>query len=292
MMREHKVLVAGATGQLGVCVVAELNRRGYAVRAVARDPGKLSRVGAQESATADLTAAESLLRLCDGVDAVISCAGASMNINHFGDRKSFQEVDYRGNQNLLSEAKRAGVQKFVYVSLANAGQLLHTEYAAAHERFVESLRSSGMPHAVVRPTGFFGFHLEILKFARKGRGLLIGAGDCRANPIHEADVAVACVDALGIESEELIVGGPDVYTRREVVEMAFAALRRPPRLTSIPPWVFTALIAPLKLFNPRIHALMRFGVAVSQIDVVAPVFGSRRLSQYFEMAAAGREAPP
>jgi hypothetical protein len=40
-----------------------------------------------------------------------------------------------------------------------------------------------------------------------------------------------------------------------------------------------------KLINPRIHALLDFGVAVTQIDVLAPKFGSERLSDYFEVAA-------
>src|SRR6185436_20632734 len=101
--------------------------------AIARDEGKLSKLGIPDVAVADLTDPASLANVCDGVDAVISCAGASMNINDFSDRKSFQDVDYRGNLNLLIEAKRACVQKFVYVSLANAGELLQTEYAAAHE---------------------------------------------------------------------------------------------------------------------------------------------------------------
>src|SRR5262245_22190131 len=116
-----KVLVAGATGQLGRYVVAELKRRGYAVRAIARDAGKLAPMGISDVASADLTSPATLLNVCAGVDAVISCAGASMNINNFSDRISFQDVDYRGNLNLLNEAKKARVQKCVYVSLANAG---------------------------------------------------------------------------------------------------------------------------------------------------------------------------
>ncbi len=119
-----------------------------------------------------------------------------MSFNNFGDRKSFYEVDYEGNMNLLAEAKKAAVKRFVYVSLANAGNLRQTEYADAHEKFVDELRASGLKHTVVRPTGFFGFHLEILKFASKGRGLVIGSGDHSTNPIHEADVAAAYVFAL------------------------------------------------------------------------------------------------
>lgn len=166
-----------------------------------------------------------------------------------------------------------------------ADKLRRTEYADAHEKFVEELRVSDLKYTVVRPTGFFGIHLEILKFASKGRGLVIGSGDCRTNPIHEADVACVCVDALEKDEDELNAGGPDIFTRKETVELAFTALNCKPSLISIPPGLFKLMVSPLRLINRRIHALMDFGVAVSQIDVFAPRFGSQHLRNYFETAA-------
>lgn len=284
-----KVLVAGATGQLGTAVVAELKRRGYWVRACGRNQQKLQalqqKVGADEIVAIDLTDASALKGVCDQIDAVISCAGASMSMNNFGDRKSFYEVDYRANLNLLADAERQTPTKFVYVSLAEADKLRQTEYADAHEKFVEALRASSLKNTIIRPTGFFGFHLEILKFAAKGRGMLIGSGECRTNPVHEADVARACVDALENDEAEIAVGGPEIFTRKETVEMAFAALNRPPKLMKFSPGMFRLMIAPLKFINRRVYALMDFGIAVTQVDVVAPSAGSERLKPYFEHAA-------
>ena len=274
----RKILLAGATGQLGRATAAKLRAAGYEVRALARGPVEGGVIG-------DLTRPETLAGVCQDVDAVLSCAGASMNINTFGDRRSFYEVDYQGNVNLLREAARAGVRKFVYVSLAGGESLRRTEYADGHERFVNDLQASGIPSTVVRPTGFFSFHLEILKFARKGRGLVIGDGERRTNPIHEADVAAACVEAVTRETAEMIVGGPEVFTRRETVELAFAALGRKPSLTTLSPGFFSLMISPLKWINPRIHALMDFGIAVTQQDVVAPAYGAQRLQDYFAAAA-------
>lgn len=277
-----KILVAGATGQLGRLVVLELKHRGYAVHALARNPEKLSGLPVDKQFGADLSRPERLRGVCDGIEAVISCAGASMNMNTYGDRTSFFEIDHRGNANLLAEAKRASVKKFIYVSLAEAARLRQTEYADAHERFVAELAASGVDYSIIRPTGFFGFHLEILKYAAKGLGLVIGTGECRTNPVHEADVARAAVDALDQNQREIAIGGPEVFTRKETVELAFAAIGRSPRLLSIPPGLFKVMIAPLKLINPRIHALMDFGIAVTQIDVIAPQVGRERLQPYFE----------
>ena len=208
-----------------------------------------------------------------------------MDVTNFQDRRSFDEVDYQGNLNLLNEARCASVRKFGYVSLAFAEKLLGTEYADAHENFVSVLKSSGVGYVVIRPTGFFGFHLEILKFATKGWGIMIGSGDCKTNPIHEEDVAKVCVDSLGSIQGEIIVGGPDTYTRKEITAMAFDVLKKPPRVIHIAPSVFRILVSPLRLINKRLYALMDFGVAVSQIDVMAPANGSHHIREYFEIEA-------
>ena len=280
----QKVLVAGATGQLGRHVVRELKQRGYSVRVLARDLARAKSTGADEIIQAELTQAKTLDGVCAEVDAVISCAGASMNMNGLGNRQTFYQVDWQGNLDLLAEARQQRVRKFVYVSLAHAQALSHVEYAAAHLRFAQKLQGSGLPCTVVSPTGFFGFLLEILKFAQRGRGISIGDGHARTNPIHEAEVARACVEALTSTEKELVIGGPEVLTRREITELAFDVLQRPARLFTVSPGVFKALISPLKLINPRLHALMDFGIAVTQIDCLAPAYGQARLRDYFAAA--------
>ncbi len=79
-------------------------------------------------------------------------------------------------------------------------------YARAHESFVVLLRDSGLPSTVVRPTGFFSVFGESLHMARKGRGILIGSGGARTNPVHEEDVAAVCVEALDrrLEHRDLV----------------------------------------------------------------------------------------
>ncbi len=277
-----KILLAGATGSLGYLVAKELKARGYVVRAIARQPAKLIGLNLDEVVRADLTDAASLQSICQGVDAVLSCAGASMKVGNFADKKSFYDIDYQGNLNLLNEAKKAKVQKFVYVSLAGAEQLRHVEYADAHEKFVEALQLSGLTYSVVRPTGFFCFLLELLSFAKRGFGIVIGDGTCKTNPIHEEDVAKACAEALESNQAEIVVGGPNIFTRKETSLLAFEALGKKPRLVPVSPNIFKLLIAPLKLTNKRIYALMDFGIAVTQISVVAPSYGTHHLKDYFE----------
>jgi uncharacterized protein YbjT (DUF2867 family) len=296
----HRVLVAGATGTLGAHIVRELRSRGEYVRALVRDPyGKRAHsLDASELFAGDLLDPSSLGGVCDDIDAVISCAGASMKLGGLRDRSSFMEVDFGGNANLLEVARTAGVAKFVYVSVYGAREMLRTEYAAAHERFVGALQASGMAHTVVRPTGFFSFFGEILAMAARGRVMLIGDGSAHTNPIDERDVARACVAAILMDEPEFAVGGPEVLSRRRIAEIAFEALGKPPRISSLSPATVSALIKPLALVNRRLHALCAFGAAVSATECVAPRYGARSLGEYFRQVvhapasvAAPAEAP-
>lgn len=279
----HRVLVAGATGTLGRHVVRELLARGERVRVLARDPGGAGAqgLGPVELVRGDLSDPASLVGVCDDIDVVISCAGASMRLGGLFDRRSFMEVDFGGNANLLEMALTAGVSRFIYVSLFGARALLRTEYAAAHERFVGALAATGIQHTVVRPTGYFSFFAEMLDMAARGRVMLIGDGSVRTNPIDERDLASVCVDSILTEEREILAGGPEVLTRRRIAELAFEALGRRPRVSSISPRAFSALTRPLACVNRRLHALCAFGAAVSAMDCVAPRTGARTISDYF-----------
>ena len=281
------VLLAGATGLIGRHVAHQLASRGYAVRRLVR-----GEAGAADY-VADLRWAEGLHGACKGVDAVISCAGASMRLSKWRDRASFLEIDWEGNRNLIAAARKAGVHKFVYVSLAHGPALVHTEYALAHEKTVDALSSSGLSYTVVRPTGIYGFFLEILKMASKNQGIVIGDGNARTNPIHEADAARACVESVEPNAPtDVSVGGPVVYTRRQIVELAFDSLGKRPAIHHVPAWAFAPLPPLVRIVNRRMAALFEFGTAVTQSDCLAPMYGRERLDEYFRKAAASNFACP
>jgi uncharacterized protein YbjT (DUF2867 family) len=283
-----RVLVAGAGGHLGRHVVRAFRDRGYRVRALTRRAdATAASTGADEVARGDLLRPETLPAACAGVDLVFSCAGASLDLRAFGDRRTYAEVDEHGNRALLDAARRAGVPRMAYVSLAGGPELAHVEYARAHEAFARALAVSGLTHTVIRPTGFFWTFGEMLRMARSGRGVVIGRGDARTNPVHEADLADACVDAAAAAVPAIEVGGPEVLTREEIARLAFAALGRAPKLSHVSPRVFGAMAAVMRPLHGRLAALLEFGAAVSVVDAVAPPYGTRTLAAYYrEMAAS------
>jgi uncharacterized protein YbjT (DUF2867 family) len=278
-----RVLVAGAGGRLGSAVVGELKRRCYPVRALVRDAARLDTPpGGHQIFAADARRAEALRGACDGVGVVISAMGASLRVGRTREGgATFRDVDYRANLNLLAEARRAGVGKFVYVSLHGAEGMRGRGYVDAHEEFVEALRASDLDYTVVRPTGFFYVFEEIYRMAQRGRVALVGSGSARTNPVHEEDVASECADAVECGGHEVSIGGPETYTRREVAELAFSVLGQRPRIVSVPPALMRAAFQPLRLFDRRLYDFFDFGIAASTRDLVAPPAGRASLRRHF-----------
>ena len=286
--KRNRVLVAGATGYLGRYAVREFKRRGFWVRVLARNPEKLKVTGpfmepAIDHAYDDLfvgeiTRPETLHGLCDGIDIVFS----SIGITRQRDGLSFMDVDYRGNRNLLSEAMHSGVSKFVFVSVFKADQIAHL--AEARELFVRDLKQSGLPYAIIRPTGYFSDLSEYLKMARSGRVLVLGSGCNKINPIHGRDLAEVCVDSAEKDHHqtERDVGGPRVYTYDEIGSLAFGVLAKKKKIIHIPLWLVAPIVNFLRFFNSHTHQVARFFTTVMGNDFVAPAAGSYRLDRYFE----------
>ena len=286
-----KVLIAGATGHLGRAVTRELRDRGCWTRALVRDPGGLrdTRHVINDVVAGDVATLSLLERACAGVDVVFSCLGSPISLSpSWGQRRaSHREVDYALNKKLLEAAMHAKASKFVYVSMFGAEKLRHLEYVRAHEDFVDALKQSGITYAVVRPTGFFYSLAELVKLARHPAMALIGSGERRTNPIHEDDLAVVCADAIEGEQTEYAAGGQETYTRKEINELAFAALGKKPRMIRVPPSLVKAGVRAMRPFDPRLSELLLFLVSVSQVDCVAPPTGVHSLKSYYAEVAKG-----
>jgi uncharacterized protein YbjT (DUF2867 family) len=206
---------------------------------------------------------------------------SSIGITRQKDGLTFRDVDYQGNVNLLEVALRASVKKFVYVSAFNGPRLRHLEIIDAHEAFVDVLEASGIDCVVLRPTGYFSDMGEVLEMARRGRVWLIGSGNSRVNPIHGADLAVACVDAIEGSDPEIDVGGPQTFTWNEVAALAFATLGKPEKTSHVPSWLMWSVVRLIGLFNRHQGDLLTFLTTMATTDVVAPAIGTHTLAAHY-----------
>lgn len=275
-----RVLLAGATGYLGSYIAKELLKRSCFSRIIIRNPVKLEEknIEASEVVQAEITSRDSITGCCTGIDVVISAVG----ITRQKDGLTYMDVDYQANMNLLEEAIRNGVEKFIYVSVLNGDKLTDLKMCEAKEKFADRLRKSGLDYCIVRPNGFFSDMEEFFHMAQRGRVYLFGNGNLKANPIHGEDLAAFCVDAIDKPDQDVEIGGPQTLSQNEIATMAFEAVGKTPRITYIPEWLrLTLLKAVRTLTRSKIYGPIEFFMTVMAIDMLAPEYGQHTLKEYF-----------
>ena len=195
--KDELVAVVGATGRTGVPVVEQLVARGYKVRAMVRDAaaakGKLP--AGVEVVVADVRDPNTLAPALKGAKYVISTIGAGGGPKA-DPTNGAREIDNLGVANLAKAAKTAGVKQFVLVSSSSVTKAAENPMAfmrpilAAKFEGEQALRASGVPYSIVRPGG--------LSDEPGGKlGVAFSQGDTAAGRIPRADVATACIEALG-----------------------------------------------------------------------------------------------
>src|SRR5215208_4491083 len=143
------ILVSGATGQQGGATALNLLERGFAVRALTRDPEKaaareLAEFGA-EVVSGDLEDRASIERVLDGVYGVFS-------VQHF--MEAGVEGEVRQGVLLADAARAAGVEHLVYSSVGSAHRETGIPHFESKWEVEEHVRSSGVPYTVLRPVFF------------------------------------------------------------------------------------------------------------------------------------------
>ena len=278
-----RVFVAGATGAVGFEFARLAKEQGFFVHTLSRSPENARKLAGLADRVEVQDARASMLNL-QGIDAVVSALGAPVTMNGT-EKRRYREVDLLGNLKILEAAKAAGVGRFLYVSAHIEQGYRETAYIRAHEEFVDALRQSGIRSSVIRPTGIFAALNDFVSMAREGLAAVIGSGQARTNPVHQEDVARQLLACLTSGPEEISIGGPDIFTRREIAELAFRVLGKHPRVLRVPAPAFRLGATIAGLTNPRLGELFEFVAAVSVTDGVAPSAGRLRLEDHFRTIA-------
>lgn len=279
-----KAVLAGAFGRLGSDILRALVRDGHDVLAVDMVLRELDGIeGSYEKKQVDVTKPEQLAGLCEGADAVITTVGltrTSAEVTNY-------DIDYRGNLNLLNEAKRAGVKKFAYVSVLKADRapkvpMLHAKYLLE-----EALKASGIDYVIFRPTGYFYDIAKVFKpMIEKGEVTLLGKKPVSANVIDTTDLADFMLLHLNDKNVTYDIGGTETYTYEQIARMFFAAAGKEPVIKHAPPFLFDVLAFINKLKKNGKEAILRFSKwTLTESMVAEHRFGRLSFKEYIEKNA-------
>ncbi len=217
------LLVTGGTGFVGGHVVRALREAGKGVRCLVRDRRRaeaLEGLGC-EIAEGDMTEPGSLRRAVQGIESVVHLVAIRQ-----GKEEQFERIMSKGTQDLLDQAREAGVRRFVHMSaLGTTDQTKDlVPYYRAKWEMEQAVRGSGLPHVIFRPSFVFGPDGGILPTFRRLAKLapvtpIAGSGEQRLQPIWVDDVASYFVRALEDEAatnRTFELGGPEVVSWNEL----------------------------------------------------------------------------
>lgn len=242
-----KALVTGATGFTGSALCRRLVRDGWDVAAFVRSSSRKDHLEALGVMCIenDITDAESVRQTFPDTDVVFNIA-AAYRTEHV-DESIFERVNVDAARNLLEEAQRRGVRRFVHCSTVGVqGEIddppaaedyrfkpgdHYQESKLAGEQLALEFAETGLEVTVVRPVGIYGpgdtRFLKLFKPVSRGYFLMIGSGNSLYHMTYIDDLVEGFVlaatrdEAVG---EVFTIAGEKYTTLNDLVQLVADAV--------------------------------------------------------------------
>ena len=261
-MKESRILVVGATGQLGGVITRKLMASGVRVRALARNREALAALApAAEIAAVDLRDVPKLTEACRGVDQIVATANNNMGKGP----TSPTRIDLSTYQNLCAAARNTGVRRLVYVSYQGVSQDAPVDIFRVKWYIEDAIKRSGVPHVMLRPTAFMDVWIDqiLAKGIReKGMATIFGDGNRVANYIAVDDVAEFAVKILerDIVNEVVEAGGPSNVSQNHLVTLLERRFKSSGKRRHVPVVAMRLLAPVVRPFNEVGARLITLGL--------------------------------
>ncbi len=243
-MRSRRTAVLGGSGFVGRYVVQRLAARGDVVPVGCRNAEgarflmTAGVVGQIAAVNLDIGDEEILPAFLAGSQAVVNCVGILAERG----RQSFERAHHQGPARLARIAREAGVERFVHISAIGADPRSRSAYARTKAQGEAAVRDSFPTATILRPSIIFGpedqFFNRFAAIAMASPVLpLIGGGHTRFQPVYVGDVADAvmrCLEDPAAAGRTYELGGPRVYSFRQLIELLLAEIRRKRLLIDLP----------------------------------------------------------
>ena len=237
------VTIFGGSGFLGRHMVRALANDGWRIRVAVRRPNNalflrpMGRVGQIQIVKAHVQDDEAVRSALKGADAAINLIG----VLYQSGNQRFDAVHVEAAERIAQAADELGVKRLLHVSaLGVAGNSSH--YAKTKSLGEERVRAAFPNATIFRPSTVFGpeddFFNKFGWLARLSPALpLIGGGKTRFQPVFVGDVARAAAKVLcdaTTAGKVYELGGPEIMTLKEIMELTLKEVRRRRLLVPIP----------------------------------------------------------
>lgn len=212
------ILITGATGNVGREIVKQLSDQGHPVRALSRNPEKVSRPSNVEVVAGNLSDPESLKPALEGVQKVFL-------------------IRVPGSEGFPELAKQAGVEHIVFLSSNAISSGVENAIGQMHYEMEQLLRGSGLSWTFLRPGAFMSNTLQWAGLIRAEGVVRAPFGSVPEAAIDPRDIAAVAVEALtgsGHEGEIYPMTGPDALAPKVQVQVLSEVLNQPIEFQEIP----------------------------------------------------------
>ncbi len=257
------LFISGASGFVGRALLRSLPQAHHDIRCLTRHPDELTRAvppraGWQYVAGSleDPRPWETALSGCDTVLHLAAATGKEP-------RNRYYSVNLEGTRLLLEAARRAGVERFLYVSSIAAGfpDRRHYHYAQSKLQAEVAVKASPLDYLILRPTMVLGPGSPVLegliKLAGGPAAVVFGAGRVRVQPIHVEDLSrmlVALLERRPFGRLTLEAGGPELLPLTDLLRRIRQSVRgRSGPLVHLPLGLIRALLA---LVEPALFSVL------------------------------------
>lgn len=265
-MKKRTITVFGGSGFVGRHLTRRLAADGWTIRIAVRDPEDalylkpMGDVGQIVPVPTNVMNEESVARAVERADCVVNLVGI---LSQWASQK-FENIHVAGTANIAKAAKAAGVDRLVHISAIGADPESQSEYGRTKAAGEAAIREVFPEAVIIRPSvifgpedGFFNLFAGVSRFTPalplfgcpvipkltwfSDKGALhcdiYGDGGTKFQPVYVGDVAAAIVSALKLSEaagETFELGGPQVFSSKEIMELLLKHTQRKRFLIPIP----------------------------------------------------------
>ena len=304
-MSIKQVTVFGGSGFVGRAIVRALAQNGYQVRVACRRIELAERIKTAGD-VGQITILRTNLRVPASVAAAVSGSQAVINASGIAfqrGRQRYEAVHVAGARAIADAAKAAGVQRLVHISGIGADQRNSTNKYIRSKVDAEDAIIAGFSDAtILRPSVVFGpedaMFNRMAQIAAKAPFVpVVGDGSAKVQPVYVGDVGAAAVAVLARPETARTVfelGGPRVYTYREIAALVLREIDRHKRIVGVPAGLmrvagFFAEFLPVpplthdqvdllvtdNVARPGAPGLAQLGIAPTAAEAILPMYLDR-----------------
>jgi NADH dehydrogenase len=307
--------VFGGSGFIGRYVVKRLAAAGHIVRVAVRDPEAalflkpMGAVGQIVPLFANIIQDGTVQRAVEGADLVVNLVGILAE-PRAGD---FARIQGEGAGRIAKLSAAAGVGALVQLSAIGADAASPSRYAASKAQGEQAVQAAFPGAVILRPSVVFGpedaFYNRFGQIAQLSPFMPVICGATRLQPVYVGDVADAVMAALTLPAGAPRIyelGGPDIWTFRDILVWILHQTGRHRRLVDVPMGVakFQAsvleklpgklltndqllLLARDNIATPGMPGLAELGIVATPVDLVVPAYIDR-----YRQGGGKRPLPP